>query len=203
MLWFLAWQFYTRTCHKGVDHIAANWSQQDSASPVRWNAISFLFFLVNFFQRDFNWATIQFIYLADIFSWLDENWHIDIRDIEWQVRSGLRVDISYGRIKASKLKKESLVNSLLIFQSSLIFYSPAKFDYDGQAKNESGKMRNLKTMLNGVTTLSPPRQRHLHIYLIILTSSSRWPDRLTMLVKNFVSKKLSTLPPCYLVPKLG
>ena len=40
------------------------------------------FFLVNFFQRDFNWATIQFIYLADIFSWLDENWHIDIRDIE-------------------------------------------------------------------------------------------------------------------------
>ena len=41
---FLAWQFYTRTCHKGVDHIAANWSQQDSASPVRWNVISFLFF---------------------------------------------------------------------------------------------------------------------------------------------------------------
>ena len=65
---FLAWQFYTRSCHKGVDHIAANWSQQDSASPVRWNVISFLFFLVKFFQRDFNWATIQFIYLADIFS---------------------------------------------------------------------------------------------------------------------------------------
>ena len=65
---FLAWQFYTRTCHKGVDHIAANWSQQDSASPVRWSFILFLFFLVKFFQRDFNWATIQFIYLADIFS---------------------------------------------------------------------------------------------------------------------------------------
>ena len=136
------------------------------------------FFLVKFFQRDFNWATIQFIYLADIFSWLDENWHIDIRDIEWQVRSGLRVDISYGRIKAFRLKKESLVNSLLIFQSSLIFCSPAKFDNDGQAKNHSGKMRNLKTMLNGVTTLSLPRQRHLHIYLIILTSSSRRPATL-------------------------
>ena len=136
------------------------------------------FFLVKFFQRDFNWATIQFIYLADIFSWLDENWHIDIRDIEWQVRSGLRVDISYGRIKAFWLKKESLVNSLLIFQSSLIFCSPAKFDNDGQAKNHSGKMRNLKTMLNEVTTLSLPRQRHLHIYLIILTSSSRRPATL-------------------------
>ena len=47
---FLAWQFYTRTCHKGVDHIAANWSQQDSASPVRWNVISFLFFWLNFFK---------------------------------------------------------------------------------------------------------------------------------------------------------
>ena len=63
------------------------------------------------------------------------------------MRSGLRVDISYERIKATRLKKESLVNSLLIFQSSLIFYSPAKFDNDGQAKNQSGKMRNLKTML--------------------------------------------------------
>ena len=51
------------------------------------------------------------------------------------MRSGLGVDISYGRIKAFRLKKKSLVNSLLIFQSSLIFYSPAKFDNDGQAKN--------------------------------------------------------------------
>ena len=47
---FLAWQFYTRTCHKGVEHVAANRSQQDSASPVRWSVISFLFF-VNCFKR--------------------------------------------------------------------------------------------------------------------------------------------------------
>ena len=41
---FLARQFYTRTCHKGVDHIAANRSRQDSASPVRWSVVSFLSF---------------------------------------------------------------------------------------------------------------------------------------------------------------
>ena len=47
---FLAWQFYTRTCHKGVDHIAANRSRQDSASSVRWSVISFLFY-VNFTKK--------------------------------------------------------------------------------------------------------------------------------------------------------
>ena len=41
---FLARQFYTRTCQKGVDQIAANRSRQDSASPVRWSVISFFFF---------------------------------------------------------------------------------------------------------------------------------------------------------------
>ena len=45
LLWFfLAQQFYTRTCDKGVDHIAANRSRQYSASPVRWSVISFPFF---------------------------------------------------------------------------------------------------------------------------------------------------------------
>ena len=50
---FLARQFYTRTCHKGVDQIAANRSRQDSASPVRWSVISFFFFffLVNFIKK--------------------------------------------------------------------------------------------------------------------------------------------------------
>ena len=47
---FLAQQFYTRTCDKGVDHIAANRSRQYSASPVRWSVISFLF-LVNFIRK--------------------------------------------------------------------------------------------------------------------------------------------------------
>ena len=46
---FLAWQFYTRACHKRVDHLAANRSQQDSASPVRWSIISFPFFFSFFF----------------------------------------------------------------------------------------------------------------------------------------------------------
>ena len=45
---FLAWQFYTRACDKRVDHLAANRSQQDSASPVRWSIISFPFFFFNF-----------------------------------------------------------------------------------------------------------------------------------------------------------
>ena len=50
---FLAWQFYTRTCHKGVEHVAANRSQQDSASPVRWSVISFFSFsfFFNFSKR--------------------------------------------------------------------------------------------------------------------------------------------------------
>ena len=51
------------------------------------------------------------------------------------MKRGIRVDISYGRIQTSKLKKESLVNSLFIFGSSLIFFSHAKSDNDGQAKN--------------------------------------------------------------------
>ena len=40
----LARQFYTRTCHKGVDQIAANRSRHDSASPVRWSVIWCFFF---------------------------------------------------------------------------------------------------------------------------------------------------------------
>ena len=48
LLWFfLAWQFYTRTCHKGIDHIAANRSRQDSASPVRWSVISFILLILS------------------------------------------------------------------------------------------------------------------------------------------------------------
>ena len=103
------------------------------------------------------------------------------------MRRSLRVDISYGRIQAFKLKKESLVNSLFIFWLNLIFFSPAKFDNDRQAKNWSGKVRNLKTcsMLNGVTTLSPPPKVRLHMYPIISTTSCRWPNRLSIWGKNF------------------
>ena len=43
-------------------------------------------------------------------------------------------------------------------------------------------------MLNGVTTLSPPQQRHLHTYPIILTSSFRRPARLYLSFQNSVKQ---------------
>ena len=78
-------------------------------------ALYYSFFLM--FRKDFSWATFH---LSSCWLILQTYLHIDMRNIKWQVRCGLRVDISYRRIKVeegeySKLPINFLIESYFLF----------------------------------------------------------------------------------------